>query len=262
MTKLATIITALALYQQQAVAFQPVAAPLHRAVSWLEYSSSSSSHQDIGSMKIAALQAELQERGIQVSASSDRDELAQRVAEARDRKIYYVPPSASTESSVSASQEGEEDQDLTRLRAMSIRDLREECNTRQIRWGTLIEKEELVQAIWKDIQGILPTCSVSELSGEELDKFFDLETPMLLDVYAQYCGPCKLMAAQLEAAAAELGDKCKICKLDSEKYPDWASKFNVRALPTVLVIKKGEVINRLEGAFAKDKIIEAVGPYV
>ena len=266
MTKLQVAITAFALYQQ-AVAFQPVAVPQHARTS-LKYSSAAASLEraDLGSpsdmLSISAMQQELRERGIQFSPSMDRKTLTRRVKEARKRNILYTPPpvTAETSDASSSASEGEE-ADLTRLRTMSIRDLREECNARQIRWGTLIEKEDLVQAIWKDTHGILPAC-VTELTGEELDTFSDLETLILLDVYAEYCGPCKLMAAQLEAAAEDLGDKCKVCKLDSEKFPEWASKYDVRALPTVLVLKKGQIINRLEGAFPKDKIIEAVEPYV
>lgn len=57
----------------------------------------------------------------------------------------------------------------------------------------------------------------------------------LIDVYATWCGPCKMMAPQLDEAAAELGDKVRVAKIDSDEYPEWAGRLQVKGLPTVRI---------------------------
>lgn len=56
--------------------------------------------------------------------------------------------------------------------------------------------------------------------------------------------------------AEELGSKCRVAKLDSDKHPEWAGRYQVQGLPTTLLIHKGQVQGRLEGAFMKDKLLE------
>lgn len=70
------------------------------------------------------------------------------------------------------------------------------------------------------------------------------------------------MAPELEKVADELGYKCRVAKLDSDQHPAWAGRYEVQGLPTTLLIHKGQVQDRLEGAFTKDKLLELAQPYL
>ena len=85
-------------------------------------------------------------------------------------------------------------------------------------------------------------------------------SPLLVEVYAPWCGPCKMIAPELKAAAQELGDSCRVAKIDCEAYPDWAAKHKIQGLPTVLLFSEDGTteVNRLEGAFGKEKIMALV----
>ena len=74
--------------------------------------------------------------------------------------------------------------------------------------------------------------------------------PVLVDFYATWCGPCQLLSKQVfpQLAAAVGRDKVSaLVKIDTEKYPNIASKFGVEALPTIILFKDGEILDRIEG---------------
>jgi len=70
---------------------------------------------------------------------------------------------------------------------------------------------------------------------------------VLVDFYATWCGPCKLMADQLAAISPQFKDRVTFVKIDSDKYGKLAAKHNVQGLPTVILFKDGVQIDRLEG---------------
>ena len=71
-----------------------------------------------------------------------------------------------------------------------------------------------------------------------------------------------MMAPQLEQAAAELGDRVRVGKIDSDKYPVQAQRLKAQGLPTVLVLNGSEELQRIEGALMKDQILQFVEPYL
>ena len=73
--------------------------------------------------------------------------------------------------------------------------------------------------------------------------------PVLVDFYATWCGPCQILSAQVfPAVAAAFGkDQVKLVKINTEKYPNVASKYAVEALPTIILFKNGQVADRIEG---------------
>ncbi|MCA9636949.1 MAG: thioredoxin family protein [Myxococcales bacterium] len=85
---------------------------------------------------------------------------------------------------------------------------------------------------------------------EEIEALMTPEgPPAIIDFWAAWCGPCKMMAPHYEAIAGELRDgPVRFYKLDTEKYPHLSAAFNVRALPTLLLIHKGEIKDALVGA--------------
>ena len=84
------------------------------------------------------------------------------------------------------------------------------------------------------------------------------EKPVLLDLYADWCGPCMMMAPELEAYSEET-DKVKVCKLNVDEATDLALTYGVMSIPTVLLIEKGQEVKRFVGAKEKHQIAEFVG---
>lgn len=90
------------------------------------------------------------------------------------------------------------------------------------------------------------------------DQSFETETSqgtVLVDFWAPWCGPCKMIAPVLEEISGELGDKLKIVKLDVDENPDTAAKFGVMSIPTLLVFKDGAKVDQFVGFQPKDALL-------
>jgi len=79
--------------------------------------------------------------------------------------------------------------------------------------------------------------------------------PVLVDFWAEWCGPCKALAPKLEEIAGEMSGKAKIVKVDVDANPDTASKYGVRGIPTLVLFKGGKEVGRLVGNQPKDAIV-------
>ncbi|MBZ0327972.1 MAG: thioredoxin [Altibacter sp.] len=84
------------------------------------------------------------------------------------------------------------------------------------------------------------------------------ETPVLIDFYADWCGPCKALAPILKQVKDEMGDSVKIVKIDVDKNPSIASRFQVQGVPTMLIFKQGKQLWRQSGVLPKNEIISAI----
>jgi thioredoxin 1 len=82
------------------------------------------------------------------------------------------------------------------------------------------------------------------------------EKPVLVDFWAEWCGPCKQIAPSLEALAEELGEKMTVAKLNIDENPMTPSKYGVRGIPTLMLFKDGQVAATRIGAMPKGKLLE------
>lgn len=97
------------------------------------------------------------------------------------------------------------------------------------------------------------------------DQNFTAETSsglVLADFWAPWCGPCKMIAPVLEELDTEMGDKVKIVKIDVDDNQETAAKFGVMSIPTLLVIKDGEVVDKVVGFQPKEALAERLNSHL
>ena len=88
------------------------------------------------------------------------------------------------------------------------------------------------------------------------------EVPVLVDFYADWCPPCRAVAPEVDAVAELVEGKAKVFKLDVDQFPDVESQYGVRTIPTMIIFKGGQVVDRINGAVPRSVISEKLLAHV
>ena len=95
-----------------------------------------------------------------------------------------------------------------------------------------------------------------EITDTNFDEIMKSDQPILVDFWAEWCGPCKMIGPIVEELAGEYEGKAIVAKLDVDSNPDVTSKFGVRSIPTLLIFKGGEVVDKQVGAVPKSVLAQ------
>jgi thioredoxin 1 len=88
------------------------------------------------------------------------------------------------------------------------------------------------------------------------------DKPVLVDFWAEWCGPCKMLAPILDEVASENGDKITVAKVNVDENPDLARQFDIMSIPTLIVFKDGQPAHRFQGASGKAGLLENLGEFL
>lgn len=100
---------------------------------------------------------------------------------------------------------------------------------------------------------------IAEVNDENFEaEVLQCETPVVVDFWAEWCAPCRQIAPIIGALAEEYGDQVKVLKMNIDDSPQTPGKYGVRAIPTVLAFKGGQVVQQLQGARPKSAFDEMI----
>ena len=104
---------------------------------------------------------------------------------------------------------------------------------------------------------------ITNLTADNFDEMVAAaDGPVLVDFWAEWCGPCKMIAPILDEIADEQGDKLSIAKVNVDEAGEIAQRYQVMSIPTLLVFKDGEVAKRMVGAAGKAKLLEDIAEFI
>ena len=105
--------------------------------------------------------------------------------------------------------------------------------------------------------------NVIELNDSNFDdEVVKSDLPVLVDFWAEWCGPCKTIAPSVEKISEEYSDKLKVGKLDVDSNPNISSTFGIRSIPTLLIFKNGSPVDQIVGAVSKEEISAKVDNHI
>ena len=105
--------------------------------------------------------------------------------------------------------------------------------------------------------------SAADVTAQDFEnEVLKSDIPALVDFWAEWCGPCKMIAPFVDAIAEEYAGKLKVRKLNIDKDATIAAKYGVMSIPTLVLFKGGEVVEQIVGALSQQKIVEKIQPHL
>jgi thioredoxin 1 len=102
-----------------------------------------------------------------------------------------------------------------------------------------------------------------EVSDETFEKeVLSSDLPVLVDFWAEWCGPCRMVAPSVKEIAGEYSDSLRVAKMDIDANPITPGRYGIMGIPTLMLYKGGEVVARITGAVPKDRILAQVTPHL
>ncbi|NLK98073.1 MAG: thioredoxin [Epulopiscium sp.] len=102
-----------------------------------------------------------------------------------------------------------------------------------------------------------------QLTNQEFQtEVLDSKELVLVDFFATWCGPCKMMAPVIDQLAEEMDGKAKIFKVDVDEARDLAAKYRIMSVPTLMFFKNGEVVDQIMGAVPKDRLVDKINALI
>ena len=101
-----------------------------------------------------------------------------------------------------------------------------------------------------------------ELNKENFNETIGSTKPVLVDYWAEWCGPCKMVAPILEEVAVDLSDKLTVGKVDVDENQELAAQLNIMSIPTLVLFKDGEVIDQAIGALSKAQLLSFLEQHI
>jgi thioredoxin 1 len=95
-----------------------------------------------------------------------------------------------------------------------------------------------------------------EITDDNYEEILNTDKPVLVDFWAEWCGPCRMIGPIVEQLAGEYEGKAVIAKVDVDTNPNVSAKFGIRSIPTLLVFKNGEVVDKQVGAVPKNILVQ------
>lgn len=99
---------------------------------------------------------------------------------------------------------------------------------------------------------------MKELNESNIESTLLTDKLVVIDFWAEWCGPCRMVAPIMEQLSTEYGDKAIITKCDVDTNSEMTVKYGIRNIPTILFIRNGEVVDKLVGAHPKEKFVEKI----
>ena len=109
----------------------------------------------------------------------------------------------------------------------------------------------------------MATKNILEVTDKDFQALvLDSNEPVLVDFWAEWCGPCRQLAPTIDALAEEFQGKAKVAKIDVDANGDTAARYGIRSIPSVLVFKGGQLVEQLIGRQSKDTYVEALNKQI
>ncbi len=99
---------------------------------------------------------------------------------------------------------------------------------------------------------------ITELNSGNFDAFIAADKPVLVDFWASWCGPCRMLSPMVDALAERLGDTAAVGKVNVDDEGELAARFGIQSIPTLLLFRKGQLVNRSVGVIPPDALAQFV----